>query len=122
VAVRVYVVETAGLTTLLPDNVWESMLGVIEIEVVLEVDQVRMVDEPAVIVLGEAEICPVGKVEEGGGGGGGGGTKVLLSAILDTCQLKSPRFEGVPPLAFTFKAKQALGGIVIDVRGKLELF
>ena len=74
VAVRVYVVETVGLTTLLPDNVLESMLGVIEIEVVLEVDQVRMVDEPAVIVLGEAEICPVGKVEEGGGGGGGGVT------------------------------------------------
>src|SRR5258706_12664652 len=72
-AVTAYVVDSAGVTVVVPCGVAAPTSGLMEMLVASVVVQVSLADSPLLIVVRSAEMLTVGLAATGAGAGGGGG-------------------------------------------------
>src|SRR6266481_4205198 len=71
-AVTAYVVDSAGVTAVVPCGVTAPTSGLMETLVASVVVQVSLADSPLLMVVRSAEMLTVGLAATGAGGGGGG--------------------------------------------------
>src|SRR5258708_28162961 len=83
-AVTAYVVDSAGVTVVVPCGVTAPTSGLMETLVASVVVQVSLADSPLLMVVRSAEMLTVGLAGTGGGddGGGGGGGCLLWQPYM----------------------------------------
>src|SRR5258708_27518554 len=77
-AVTAYVVDSAGVTVVVPCGVTAPTSGLMETLVASVVVQVSLADSPLLMVVRSAEMLTVGLAATGAGAGGGGGRGCFL--------------------------------------------